>query len=109
MREFLEVKRIPKETRSKVRQFMRGLYKTKTAYDEQDVLSKLPPAMAKQLLDYMYRKQLASATPTCHPHSINVYNSQIESDIKHIPTLRMQLQPVFHCSSLNALDPGSGR
>ena len=25
------------------------------------------------------------------------------------PTLRMQLQPVFHCSSLNALDPGSGR
>ena len=26
-----------------------------------------------------------------------------------IPTLRMQLQPVFHSSSLNALDPGSGR
>ena len=26
-----------------------------------------------------------------------------------LPTLRMQLQPVFHCSSLNALDPGSGR
>ena len=25
------------------------------------------------------------------------------------PTLRMQLQPVVHCSSLNALDPGSGR
>ena len=25
------------------------------------------------------------------------------------PTLRMQLQPVFHCSSLNAIDPGSGR
>ena len=24
-------------------------------------------------------------------------------------TLRMQLQPVFHCSSLNALDLGSGR
>ena len=27
----------------------------------------------------------------------------------YVPTLSMQLQPVFHCSSLNALDPGSGR
>ena len=27
----------------------------------------------------------------------------------NLATLRMQLQPVFHCSSLNALDPGSGR
>ena len=26
-----------------------------------------------------------------------------------LTTLRMQLQPVFHISSLNALDPGSGR
>ena len=32
---------------------------------------------------------------TCGPHAT--------------PTLRMQLQPVFHGSSLNALDPGSGR
>ena len=28
---------------------------------------------------------------------------------KHITTLRMQLQPVFHCSSHNTLNPGSGR
>ena len=26
-----------------------------------------------------------------------------------VTTLRMQLQPVLRCSSLNALDPGSGR
>ena len=26
-----------------------------------------------------------------------------------VPTLRMQLQPVFDCPSLAALDPGSGR
>ena len=26
-----------------------------------------------------------------------------------LATLIMQLQPVFHCSPLNALDPGSGR
>ena len=26
-----------------------------------------------------------------------------------VPALRMQLQPVFHCSSLSTLDPGSGR
>ena len=26
-----------------------------------------------------------------------------------VTTLRVQLHPVFHCSSLNALNPGSGR
>ena len=34
---------------------------------------------------------------------------QVKIVIYFNATLRMQLQPVFRCSSLNALDPGSGR
>ena len=41
-----------------VRKFMEVLYETRTAYNEQDVLSQLPPALAQELLNFMYRNVL---------------------------------------------------
>lgn len=43
---------------------MEVLYRKKTAYDEREVLANLPPAMAKQLLDCMYRQQVLLHLPS---------------------------------------------
>lgn len=58
LREFLDQKNVPKRLRRKVRDYMEHLYMKKTAYDERVVLEQLPPAMAKELLDHMYRRQV---------------------------------------------------
>ena len=47
-----------------MRRFMEVLYRKKTAYDEREVLANLPPAMAKQLLDCMYRQQVLLHLPS---------------------------------------------
>ena len=45
----------------------------------------------------------AAASPAAAPEAMNLPAEGRGA------TLRMQLQPAFRCSSLNALDPGSGR
>ena len=39
---------------------MEHLYRRKTGYDEQELLDRLPPALSKELLDHLYRSQLAA-------------------------------------------------
>ena len=58
LREFLEMRRVPKKVRNKVRRYMEHLYRRKTGYDEQELLERLPPALSKELLDHLYRSQL---------------------------------------------------
>ena len=55
LREFMQAKSIPKALRVKIRRFMETLYEQKTGYNEQDVLTELPPAMAQELLHHMYK------------------------------------------------------
>ena len=40
LREFLEVKKIPRKVRNKVRRYMEHLYRCKTGYDEQELLDR---------------------------------------------------------------------
>jgi hypothetical protein len=56
LREFMQVKEIPRELRIKIRRFMETLYEQKSGFDESDVLAQLPPAMAHELLTHMYHK-----------------------------------------------------
>ena len=58
LREFMEAKGIPKALRGKIRRFMETLYEQRSGFDEHEVLSQLPPAMAQELLDTMYRSQI---------------------------------------------------
>lgn len=55
LREFMEAKGIPRELRIKIRRFMETLYEQKSGFDESEVLSQLPPAMAHELLSHMYQ------------------------------------------------------
>eukprot|EP01043_Picozoa_sp_COSAG02_P073932 COSAG02_NODE_14581_length_1257_cov_2.759067_1_plen_284_part_00 len=62
LREFMEAKGIPKELRIKIRRYMETLYVSKSGFDESEVLSQLPPAMAHELLSHMYQ-QILSQVP----------------------------------------------
>ena len=59
LREFMAAKGIPKELRIKIRRYMETLYEQKSGFDESEVLSQLPPAMAHELLSHMYEKILS--------------------------------------------------
>jgi hypothetical protein len=54
LREFMQAKAIPRELRIKVRRYMETLYEQKSGFDEQQILRELPPAMAQELLNFMY-------------------------------------------------------
>ena len=45
LREFLEVKKIPRKVRNKVRRYMEHLYRCKTGYDEQELLDRYACAL----------------------------------------------------------------
>eukprot|EP01047_Picozoa_sp_COSAG01_P024023 COSAG01_NODE_1471_length_10198_cov_4.595703_3_plen_176_part_00 len=47
-------KRVPKRLRNRVKRFMATLYEQKTGFDEREVLSNLPPAMAQELRYHLY-------------------------------------------------------
>lgn len=55
LREFMQEKQIPKALRKRIREFMEQLYRAKTGYDVKEVLDHLPPKLAGELLDSMYR------------------------------------------------------
>ena len=54
LREFMQAKSIPKQLRIKIRRYMETLYEQKSGFDEQQILRELPPAMAQELLNFMY-------------------------------------------------------
>ena len=58
LREFMNEKNVPKATRKKVKKFMEDYYRSKAGYDETEVVSALPPAIAVELLDSIYRGTL---------------------------------------------------
>jgi CRP-like cAMP-binding protein len=58
LREFMDVRRIPKELRVRVRRYMELLYSQKSGFDEKDVLEQLPARISQELLQCMYRDQL---------------------------------------------------
>ena len=58
LREFMNEKHVPKSTRKKVKKFMEEYYRAKAGYDESEVVSALPPAIALELLDSIYRGAL---------------------------------------------------
>ena len=53
--------------------------------------------------------RVSQATPWEHELHARQASRSTQPLVDSHATLRMQLQPVFHRSSLNALDPGSGR
>ena len=55
LREFMQEKGVPQHLRKRVKQYMETLYRKKTAYNEKEVLDSLPPALAAELLEAMYR------------------------------------------------------
>ena len=58
LREFMKEKNVPVLTRRKVKKYMEEYYRSKTSYDEREVVENLPPAMAVELLDSIYRGTL---------------------------------------------------
>lgn len=58
LREFMNEKNVPKPTRKKVKKFMEEFYRSKAGYDEKEVVNALPPAIALELLDSIYRGAL---------------------------------------------------
>ena len=58
LREFMKEKNVPVLTRKKVKKYMEEYYRSKTSYDEREVVENLPPAMAVELLDSIYRGTL---------------------------------------------------
>jgi CRP-like cAMP-binding protein len=62
LREFMQAKGIPKLLRHKVRRYMETLYEQKTGFDEREVLSQLPPAMAQDLLICLYQKDITNTS-----------------------------------------------
>ena len=58
LREFMNEKNVPKPTRKKVKKFMEEFYRSKAGYDEREVVNALPPAIALELLDSIYRGTL---------------------------------------------------
>lgn len=58
LREYMKEKNVPKSTRTKVKKCMEDFYRSKAGYDETEVISALPPAIALELLDSIYRGAL---------------------------------------------------
>lgn len=58
LREFMNEKQVPKATRKKVKKFMEEYYRSKAGYDEAEVINNLPPSIAVELLDSIYRGTL---------------------------------------------------
>lgn len=54
----MQAKAIPRQLRVKIRRYMETLYEQKSGFDEQQILRELPPAMAQELLNYMYVTRL---------------------------------------------------
>lgn len=57
LREFLTDKRIPKQLKTDIREYMHELYEKKI-YDVREVTAQLPPGLAHQLFDAMYSDTL---------------------------------------------------
>ena len=55
LREFMTVKGIPSHLRQQIRRYMEHLYTQKTGFDEKLVLQQLPPKLAADLLQHLYR------------------------------------------------------
>jgi hypothetical protein len=58
LREFMNEKNVPLATRKKVKKFMEDYYRAKAGYDETEVINNLPPNIAVELLDSIYRGTL---------------------------------------------------
>eukprot|EP01043_Picozoa_sp_COSAG02_P063986 COSAG02_NODE_9222_length_2285_cov_1.546661_2_plen_281_part_01 len=65
LREFMHEKQIPKQLRKRIREFMEQLYRAKTGYDVKEVLDNLPPKLAGELLDSMYRDTIVRVPLFC--------------------------------------------
>ena len=62
------------------------------------------------LLSFQGRLGEAERLHVIHKRIMHDMLPSLDDPVRHsVPTLRMQLQPGFHGSSLNALDLGSGR
>ena len=55
LQEFMTSKNIPKALHTRVRKYMELFYEKKSSYDEQAVLESLPPVMANDLMEAMYK------------------------------------------------------
>eukprot|EP01043_Picozoa_sp_COSAG02_P029102 COSAG02_NODE_1796_length_10904_cov_23.136603_11_plen_1012_part_00 len=55
LQEFMTSKNIPSKLRSKVRRYMELYYEKKSSYDEKAVLNSLPPVLAQELMEAMYK------------------------------------------------------
>ena len=55
LQEFMTQKNIPSKLRTKVRRYMELYYEKKSSYDEKAVLQSLPPVMAQELMEAMYK------------------------------------------------------
>ena len=55
LQEFMTSKNIPSKLRSKVRRYMELYYEKKSSYDEGAVLNSLPPSLAQELMEAMYK------------------------------------------------------
>ena len=71
--------------------------------------TKKNPALMEQVLNVPLWANRLKQTIHHHAKLLSLMPSRNEWTYKLLSTLRMQLQPVFHCSSLSTLDPGSGR
>eukprot|EP01051_Picozoa_sp_SAG22_P036331 SAG22_NODE_17543_length_303_cov_0.696078_1_plen_63_part_01 len=54
----MQINKIPKPLRLKIRRFMETLYSQRSGFDESEVLASLPPALGQELLDCLYRDQI---------------------------------------------------
>lgn len=58
LREFLEEKEVPPKLRNRIRHYMELLYRRRTGYDEKELLSKLTPPLAREMIDLLYRPKV---------------------------------------------------
>jgi len=54
LQEFLTQRHIPRDMARKVRRYMNNLYAKNSGYNEQKMMSMLPPLLSKELLDHIY-------------------------------------------------------
>jgi CRP-like cAMP-binding protein len=60
LKEFMAAKHIPTELQTRVRKYMEHHFLTKRGFDERTVLAKMAPALRFELLEKLYRDQLAN-------------------------------------------------
>ena len=56
LREFMQAKQVPQHLRRQVRRYMENFYQVKSGFDEQQMLGDLPPKMAEDLMEHIYRE-----------------------------------------------------